>query len=237
MAPESVDAQQMWEERYAGPDRIWSGQPNARLVEVVSDLPPGLALDLGCGEGGDSAWLAQRGWRVVAVDIAENALQRAAELAGELADRIDFQQHDLTKSFPAGSYDLVSAHFLHSPLDWDRNLVLRRAADAVAPGGVLLIVDHGEAPPWAERIHDHVFPSADEVLDGIGLDAAQWERVRVGRAEREGQAPDGRAGTLIDNVMVLRRRQRSGCRPVAGKSSCFSSQGHGRGHLQSVRVA
>jgi len=143
---------------------------------------------------------------VVAVDIANNALLRAAELAGELADRIEFQQHDLTKSFPAGSYDLVSAHFLHSPLGWDRNLILRRAADAVAPGGVLLIVDHGEAPPWAERIRDHVFPGADEVVEGLELDSAGWERVRVGRAEREAQGPDGQVATLIDNVIMLRRR-------------------------------
>ncbi|MDQ1319900.1 MAG: hypothetical protein QG655_1143 [Actinomycetota bacterium] len=204
--PESVDAQQMWEQRYAESDRIWSGRPNSRLVEAVTGLPPGTALDLGCGEGGDSVWLARQGWRVVAVDIANNALLRAAELAGELADRIEFQQHDLTKSFPAGSYDLVSAHFLHSPLGWDRNLILRRAADAVAPGGVLLIVDHGEAPPWAERIRDHVFPGADEVVEGLELDSAGWERVRVGRAEREAQGPDGQVATLIDNVIMLRRR-------------------------------
>lgn len=204
--PGSVDAQQMWEDRYAESDRIWSGRPNARLVEVVSELTPGTALDLGCGEGGDTVWLAQRGWRVVAVDIANTALQRAAELAGEWAAGIDFQRHDLTKTFPDGRYDLVSAHFLHSPLGWDRNAILRRAAAAVAPGGMLLIVDHGEAPPWAERIHDHVFPSAREVVEGIDLDPAQWEQVRVERAERQGQAPDGRVGTLIDNVIVLRRR-------------------------------
>jgi SAM-dependent methyltransferase len=203
---EDVDLRQMWEERYAESDRIWSGRPNARLVEIVTELPHGRALDLGCGEGGDTAWLAQRGWQVVAVDIAHTALRRAAELAGDLADRIDFQQHDLTATFPEGLFDLVSAHFLHSPVGWDRNTLLRRAAAAVAPGGTLLVVDHGEAPPWAERIHDHVFPSASEVVDGMALDPAQWDRVRVGAAERQGEGPDGQIGTLIDNVIVLRRK-------------------------------
>lgn len=235
--PESIDAQQMWEDRYAESDRIWSGRPNARLVEIASDLSPGVALDLGCGEGGDTVWLAKRGWRVVAVDIANTALQRSAELAGELANRIEFQQHDLTKTFPAGSYDVVSAHFLHSPLEWDRNRVLRRAADAVSPGGLLLIVDHGEAPPWAERIHDHVFPSAQEVVEGMDLDPARWEQVRVGRAEREAQGPDGQAATLVDNVIVLRRTLSPASAPASGKSSCFSSHGHSRGHLRPVRVA
>ncbi len=203
---EDVDPQQMWEDRYAGPDRIWSGRPNARLVEFATDLTPGRALDLGCGEGGDTAWLAQRGWQVVATDIAVNALRRAAETAAAFADRVDFQQHDLTESFPDGEFDLVSAHFLHSWHDWDRNVVMRRAAAAVAPGGMLLIVDHGAAPPWAEGHHDHVFPSATEVLDGMMLGPGQWDEVAVGPAEREAVGPDGRHGTLTDNLIVLRRR-------------------------------
>ncbi|CAJ1501780.1 class I SAM-dependent methyltransferase [[Mycobacterium] burgundiense] len=207
---ESTDTQQMWEDRYAESERIWSGRPNARLVEVVSDLPTGTALELGCGEGGDTVWLAQRGWQVVAVDIANTALQRAAEAltaAGDdLATRVRFERHDLTVSFPQGSYDLVTAHFLHSPHGWDRNPLMRRAAAAVAPGGRLLIVDHAEAPPWSERIHDHEFPSAEAVVAGMELDPAQWERERVERAEWEGTGPDGRPGSLVDNVIVLRRR-------------------------------
>ena len=204
--PEHVDAQQMWEERYGESERIWSGRPNARLVEVVSDLLPGRALDLGCGEGGDTVWLAKRGWQVLAVDIANAALQRAADLAGELLERIEFQQHDLMATFPEGEFDLVSAHFLHSPFEWDRDGLMRRAAAAVAPGGTLLVVDHGAAPPWAEGHQHHVFQTADEVVEGMALEDSQWDRVRVEAAEREGEAPDGRVGTLIDNVIVLRRK-------------------------------
>ncbi|BBZ03949.1 hypothetical protein MCHIJ_33860 [Mycolicibacterium chitae] len=207
---ENTDTQQMWEERYAESERIWSGRPNARLVEVVSTLPPGAALELGCGEGGDTVWLAQRGWRVLAVDIANNALQRAAAAleaaGGDLAERVEFQRHDLTVTFPCGRFDLVTAHFLHSPTEWDRDAVMRRAAAAVAPGGRLLIVDHAEAPPWAEHIHDHVFATAEEVVAGMDLDPAEWERERVERAGREGLGPDGQLGTLVDNVILLRRR-------------------------------
>ena len=118
----------MWEDRYAESERIWSGRPNDRLVEVVSGLTPGRALDLGCGEGGDAVWLAGHGWWVTAVDIADTALQRTREAAGELADRIDLQRHDLTRTFPEGQFDLVSAHFLHSPTGWDRDPLMQRAA-------------------------------------------------------------------------------------------------------------
>ena len=162
---EQVDAQQMWEERYSESARIWSGRPNARLVEMVSDLPPGRALDLGCGEGGDTVWLVRRGWHVTAVDIADTALRRAAELAGDLVERIDFQRHDLSDSFPDGTYDLISAQFLHSTVRLERPHILRTAADAVAPGGHLVIVDHAAPPPFSKKVpHDHPFPSPDEVL-------------------------------------------------------------------------
>ncbi len=207
LVSEHVDAQAMWNERYGESNRIWSGRPNARLVEAVSGLPPGRALDLGCGEGGDARWLAQQGWRVLAVDISDTALQRAAADAGDLAARIDFQQYDLTQSFPDGTFDLVSAQFLHSPTAWDRERLLRRAADAVAPNGTMFIVDHGEAPPWSSRSdkHVHEFPSAQQVVDGLGLDLTRWDRVRVEAAAREGVGPDGPVGTLLDNVIVVRR--------------------------------
>ena len=71
-------AKEHWEEHYRERDRVWSGRVNVRLVEVVSTLAAGRALDLGCGEGADACWLAERGWTVVAVDISDTALQRAA---------------------------------------------------------------------------------------------------------------------------------------------------------------
>jgi SAM-dependent methyltransferase len=204
---EHVDAREVWNERYGEADRVWSGKANARLVEAVTELPPGRALDLGCGEGADARWLAERGWHVVAVDISDTALQRAAEDAGDLVDRIDFQHHDLMQTFPAGTFDLVSAQFLHSPVPWDRERLLRRAADAVATNGTLLIVDHAAAPPGS-RLSEHVheFPSAEQVVDGLALDFARWDRLRVEVVERGAARPDGQAGTGLDNVIVLRRK-------------------------------
>ncbi len=67
-----------WEERYGGDGHVWSGRVNPQLVAEAADLPPGRALDVGCGEGGDSVWLAQQGWRVTGVDFADAALTRTA---------------------------------------------------------------------------------------------------------------------------------------------------------------
>jgi len=111
-----------------------------------------------------------------------------------VAGLIDLQQHELGESFPNGTFDLVSAHFLHSTIEMDRPAILRRAAAAVAPGGSLLIVDHAAAPPWAgEHVHEHHFATAEEVLAGLGLDEQQWELLRLGTAERDAVGPDGQA--------------------------------------------
>ncbi len=202
------DARQFWEDRYSSAERVWSGRVNPRLAEVAAELPAGRALDLGCGEGADALWLAERCWQVVAVDVSATALHRAAEAAAgrNLMERISFQQHDLNESFPDGMFDLVSAQYLHSPAYLERDAVLRLAADRVNPGGVLLIVDHGGPPPWAQ--HDgHRFAGIEEVLASLGLDTSRWTRVRTQTAEREIVGPNGEVGNVVDHVMVLRRAE------------------------------
>lgn len=204
---ENTSTQEMWNSMYRESPRRWTGAANVLFAGVVADLAPGRALDLGCGEGGDAKWLASQGWQVTAVDISDEALRRAAEDAGELAARIDFQHHDLTRTFPEGQFDLVSAQFLQSPVDWDRSTLLRRAAGAVAPGGIFLLVDHGAAPPWSMHKHAHMhFATPQEVLDGMALDTDVWEVLRADGAHRQATGPDGREGTLLDNVLVLRRK-------------------------------
>ena len=98
-APEPAHDEQFWNERYETSARIWSGNPNPQLVAEVEGLEPGRALDVGCGEGADAIWLAQRGWQVVATDISGVALGRAAVHARETdaaaAARIEWRHVDL----------------------------------------------------------------------------------------------------------------------------------------------
>ncbi|MCX6483605.1 MAG: class I SAM-dependent methyltransferase [Mycobacterium sp.] len=212
MIPEPSDAHTAWEEHYTAKPQVWSGCVNVQLAELVGQLNGKRALDLGCGEGADAIWLAERGWTVVAVDVSTTALSRAraaAESRG-IADRIDFQQHDLTAGFPPGIFDLVSVQFLHSTVEMDRTALLRSAAAVVAPGGTFLIVDHAAAPPWASKMHHHEFPTAETVLSGLELDDRQWQRVQVGSVERLAHGPDGQDATLVDNVIRLRRNSGQG---------------------------
>ena len=212
MTGSAGDHHATWEEHYTAKPQVWSGRVNARLAEVVPHIAGTRALDLGCGEGAYAIWLAEHGWTVTAVDISDTALARARAAAVDrvLADRIYFQQHEFTSSFPDGPFDLVSAQFLHSTLEMDRSAILRRAAAALAPGGTLLIVDHAAAPPWASKLHHHEFPSAESVVAGLALDSGQLERIRVESADRVARGPDGEEAVLVDNVILLRRSPGSG---------------------------
>jgi thioredoxin reductase/SAM-dependent methyltransferase len=205
---EAVDMREFWDARYSESERVWSGEPNAELAREIEDLPPGRALDLGCGEGGDAVWLAGRGWHVTASDISRVALgrgRRHAVRAG-VADRVDWQWHDLSVSFPDGAYDLVSAQFLHSLGGLPREDILRRAAAAVAPGGVLLVTGHSTGAPWEEDSHPGVvLPSPEEVLAELRLAEGAWKVERCEDHERVQTAPDGTRAVRRDNTVRVRR--------------------------------
>jgi SAM-dependent methyltransferase len=205
------DAAGFWEARYAGRERIWSDEANLALVAIATRLRPGRALDLGCGEGADSVWLAEQGWWVTGVDVATTAITRAKALAARHdipAGNITFLVEDLGSWQPVASYELVSACFLHSPVDFPRTAVLRRAASTVTPGGHLLIVGHAGAPPWAES-HDtagHRFLDPAEELASLQLDETAWETVVSDVRQREASGPRGEHATLDDAVVLIRRR-------------------------------
>ena len=208
------DPEEYWDARYREGGAVWSGRPNVPVVDAVRSLSPGRALDLGCGEGGDAIWLAERGWSVTGVDISPSAIARAREAAGALgvAPSPTFVVADLSTWEPEGGpFDLVMASFLHSPVDLARTAVLRRGADEVAPGGHLLIVSH-VTPPTGMSTGGHTPPrflTPAQELDALGLDGGGWEVCLMEtRTRRRTPQVDARAGgpeQRMDGILLLRR--------------------------------
>jgi ubiquinone/menaquinone biosynthesis C-methylase UbiE len=129
----------------------WDGHPIAAnlqdMVEGTSDQPPlpaGSALDLGCGTGDSSIYLAQHGWKVTGVDFVPKALDKARAKAGAAGLSINFVQADVTHLSQAG----IGANFplivdngcLHNMSDNDRDAYVREVSAVAAPDARLLIV-------------------------------------------------------------------------------------------------
>lgn len=184
--------QEMWDERYSAPQRVWSGNPNPWLVEVAADMEPGTALDVGCGEGADAIWLAERGWDVTGIDFSAAGLAHAAEQAEQAGVPVHWVRTDLTEWAPEERFDLVSVQFFHAEPAVRR--AVHRAAWA-ATGGTLLLVGHDDShpgPPPAEVR----YPVA-EILAELGPDA----HVEVAETRTRGDS--------VDAVVVAHRRSQS----------------------------
>jgi cyclopropane fatty-acyl-phospholipid synthase-like methyltransferase len=205
-------------------DQLWHGdraaamgasRPNPHLVREVADLVPGTAIDAGCGAGAEAVWLAAHGWQVTGVDIASEALARAAERvhATDVAGHVQWVQADLSAWKPDSLYDLVTTHYAHPAmpqLDF-----YDRISAWVAPGGTLLIVGHlhHDADGGGGRVHGHehtgegppASASASVAAVTARLDPAAWEVVTAAESHRT-LSQDGAEVALHDVVVRATRR-------------------------------
>ncbi|MEU8510502.1 class I SAM-dependent methyltransferase [Kitasatospora sp. NPDC048722] len=212
---------QDWDDRYAAEELVWGAGPNLWVVRELTGHAPGHALDIATGEGRNAIWLAGQGWDVTGLDFSAVAVERAerltAELPDDVADRLTWR-HDDARTFdpPAAGYDLVLVAYLQVPAR-DRRAALRRAADALAPGGTLLVIGHdlrnlaeGVGGPQDPRVlygpedvladvadHGLTVVRAESVLRPVGGDP--------GHEGRAGQGGGGAGDTAVDVLVRLER--------------------------------
>jgi SAM-dependent methyltransferase len=195
-----------WNERYGEQhEGMWSGRPNGRLVAEVAELRPGRALDVGCGEGADAIWLAQRGWTVTAVDISDVALERGRAAALRVGATVAWIAGDaLATPLPARSFDLVSMQYPALPKAAGDDAV-RALLDTVADGGLLLAVYHDLDDDHREHMKERGFDPANYVaIDDIaGLLGADFT-VELHAVEPRLDPPPG-TDHISDVVLRARR--------------------------------
>ncbi len=191
-----------WDERYSGAGFEWTTRPNQFVAAELPDLPPGRALDLAAGEGRNSVWLAERGWRVTAVDFSRVGLEKGRQLAtarGLDEARIDWVVADLRDYEPErGAFDLVLIAYFQVGAEL-RATVLGRAAAALAPGGTLLAVGH-DLSNLTEGIGGPQYPEVLYTPEAISAELSGLRVLRAGRVHRTVER-DGVSATAIDTLV------------------------------------
>ncbi|MFV2062576.1 MAG: class I SAM-dependent methyltransferase [Chloroflexota bacterium] len=193
-----------WDERYASSEYVWTVSVNQFVAEHLAGLKAATAIDLGAGEGRNAVWLAQRGWRVIAVDFSETGLAKGRRLADDhdVADLIEFVRADALTYEPASPVDLVVLSYLQLPIR-EQQAVLGQAATWLRSGGTVFViahdrrnVDNGYGGPSSQAV---CYDVDRTVAALVGLDVAKAEV-----AERRVDTPEG-VRTALDTLVIATR--------------------------------
>ncbi|HEX5535022.1 MAG TPA: sucrase ferredoxin [Actinomycetales bacterium] len=184
-----------WDEAHLSASGV--GRPSDVVVEVLSMLPVGgAAVDVACGTGRHSFWLAEHGWQVTGVDYSRAGLRLAGQEAARRGLPVTWELADARVWSPPRPFDLVLMAFVHLPG------AVQHAIEWVAPAGHLVLVAHAKrnltdgvgGPSDARLLYDPV--ELRTAATDAGFDVLRCEEVE----RRTGD------GTAIDVVLVARRR-------------------------------
>lgn len=194
-----------WNARYNTTDLLWHEEPNQFLVEQVTDLSPGRALDLACGEGRNAIWLAEQGWETTGIDFSSVALEKARAFANRRGVAVSWVEADLSIWQPEdATFDLVVAAYVQLPGS-QRKELHRRAFEAVGIHGRLLVIAHDSANllhgTGGPQNPDVLF-TADDVIED--LRGSPFLVERAGSVTRRVTTPEGDRDA-IDVLVRLRK--------------------------------
>ena len=146
----------------------WSHEePTLFLADICQQHAPGTALDIGCGAGTDSLFLAQQGWTVTSLDFMPKALEYTQQRAEEAGVSVNPVEADITEWEPEQAYDVVLDHGLLHNMDPVRYPAYReRVLKALGDEGHFVLLH------WLKR-----FP--DEAQGGMGPTRVSREDIKA----------------------------------------------------------
>jgi tellurite methyltransferase len=139
-----------WEEKYRSEERGKEEAPTALVVEIAAKLATGSAIDLACGAGRNTLYLADLGWNVTAVDGSEKAIELVQLRSATRGLQVHTKVADLTApdfTLQPAEFDLVLiAYYLQRDL-------LAKVKAAVRPSGVVVAIAHTpeSGEKWSEK--------------------------------------------------------------------------------------
>lgn len=168
-----------WEAVYATSlDTYAFGEDPSQLAQTAlrfwkafgGDATQAVALELGSGEGRDTAFLAGAGLRVVARDVSPTGLEKTRQLLARRdvsLERVDLARGDVRDfAYPERAYDLALAANVYQFLTPDEAPThLHHLAGTVKPGGICAVgVFHPAMQGWGVNLEGHFTATADELM-------------------------------------------------------------------------
>jgi SAM-dependent methyltransferase len=200
--------------------RVWErSEPAADLVALVAgpnSLPPGRALDLGCGTGTDSIYMAKRGWDVTGVDVVPEAVSIASSRAEAAGVAPRFVHGDVTRLQEygvTGPFTLVLDFGCLHTLPPDQRGAYVRSVSVVADPDATFLLYGFARPPLFSPIQAGL--TASEVRERF--EDAGWDLVSAERVDRDAiQVARARVDRSFELWRYrLRRRAEMVRRPVS----------------------
>jgi SAM-dependent methyltransferase len=129
-----------WNGKFKDPKTPFKREASRLLIEAVRDRKPGLAIDLGMGEGRNAIYLAQQGWQTTGVDLSDVAVAQAKMRAIQAGVKLE-PVNDGLDHFDLGHnrWDLIALFYMHAWYHGAKPLSVQRLREALKPGGLLVI--------------------------------------------------------------------------------------------------
>jgi SAM-dependent methyltransferase len=193
----------MWNARYSGAEYVYGKTPNEFLASVAGQIPKGRVLSLGEGEGRNAVFLAELGYKVLAVDSSSVGLGKAQRLADERGVTIESRVADLAGfAIEPDGWDAIVSIFCHLPSGIRRS-VHHKVVAGLRPGGVFILEAY---TPAQLRLKTGGPPTADMTmtLDALRIELEGLHFTHAQEFEREvveGKYHTGR-GAVVQVVAV-----------------------------------
>lgn len=147
----SKDERNKWDERYSSHDYEPRKKPADLLTKWIARLLRGKALDLACGTGRNSLFLAERSYEVTAIDVSPTAVKLAENQALERGLKINWIVADLDKYKIQGLYNVILSFF------YVNKKIVPDIIKSLNTGGILIYQSHMFPPVPSEEPHTDRF--------------------------------------------------------------------------------
>ena len=132
-----------YEKWYEGDDYYWGVEPGSFLDDLIRLCPPSAdkkVLDIGCGEGKDAVYVAQKGYSVTGFDLAENVIRKTIKLAEDRGVKVTAYVDDINTFTPDGQYDIIySTGTVQYLFDENKKAFFEKLEKMTRPGGIVFI--------------------------------------------------------------------------------------------------